>query len=143
MNLKIPKPIRFECQPDCAACCQLGGGFVYVSETEIKRIAAYLKMDEAEFIENFIRQADEKTALVDGENEACIMLENNTCLIYPERPEQCRTFPFWPENLKTKQRWELTCQICPGIGKGRVFTEGEIRAVLNGKPVNSKIGEAL
>ena len=28
------------------------------------------------------------------------------CTVYPVRPLQCRTWPFWPENLSSKQSWD-------------------------------------
>ncbi|CAK4655635.1 hypothetical protein AeMF1_001127 [Aphanomyces euteiches] len=43
------------------------------------------------------------------------------CRLYNARPMQCRTWPFWPENLESRQSWESLKTAkdgCPGINKG-------------------------
>ena len=40
----------FKCRM-CGACCRIKDGIVRVSDAEIARIAAFLGMDETEFIE--------------------------------------------------------------------------------------------
>ena len=35
-----------------------------------------------------------------------------------ERPTQCRTFPFWRETLRSREKWENLAEFCPGIDKG-------------------------
>jgi uncharacterized protein len=57
-------------------------------------------------------------------------LENeNHCRIYPVRPKQCDTWPFWKENLK-KSVWEgSVAACCPGIGRGRRYLKEEIEAL--------------
>ena len=68
-----------------------------VSDVEISRIAAYLGMDEAEFIANETELAPDRKGLVlksraDG---ACVYLdENNLCRLNPVKPDKCRSFPF-------------------------------------------------
>lgn len=130
--------IRFECLADCSNCCQLAGGYVYLTEEEATAIARYMETDEDLFLEWFVRWVDEKRALVDGPEEHCIFLEEGRCSIYPVRPKQCRTYPFWPENMKTKDRWALTKQMCPGIGKGRLFSAEEISEIIKGKDLDSE-----
>jgi len=41
------------------------------------------------------------------------------CLVYPVRPRQCRTWPFWPEVLRSRDAWDRATEKCPGIGKGK------------------------
>lgn len=130
--------VRFECQQDCSNCCTISGGFVFLTEIEASGIAAYLKMKEDEFLNHFTRIVDDKLAFEDGENDACVFLENGCCLIYDYRPEQCRTYPFWPQNMKSKARWELTKEECPGIGKGPRLTDDDIKDILKGKSLNSQ-----
>ena len=68
-----------------------------VSDAEIARIAAYLGVDEAEFIANETEIAPDRKGLVlkslpDG---ACAYLdENNLCRLNPVKPDKCRSFPF-------------------------------------------------
>jgi hypothetical protein len=44
---------------------------------------------------------------------ACVALDQKTnqCTIYEHRPEQCRTFPFWPENQEAPEK----LRFCGGI----------------------------
>ncbi len=134
----IPQSTRFECIDGCSDCCQHPGGFVYLSHKEASAIAEYLGAPSGLFLEWFTSEIDGQLVLKDGEQEACIFLEEGLCTIYALRPQQCRTYPFWPENMKTKERWELTRQECPGIGKGRKFSAGEIENILKGKTLDSK-----
>lgn len=56
----------------------------------------------------------------------CCFLINNKCTIYEARPLQCRTWPFWPENMK-QTTWKKEIKpYCPGIGKGKFFSNSEI-----------------
>ena len=39
-------------------------------------------------------------------------------MIYPVRPTQCRTWPFWEDNLKSPQAWKNASERgrgCPGM----------------------------
>ncbi|MEJ2053584.1 MAG: YkgJ family cysteine cluster protein [Calditrichaceae bacterium] len=122
--------IRFECQADCANCCKLSNGFVFLSDIEAIKIADSLGMPQNEFLQYFTRIIDDQLCLVDGENDSCVFLENNRCTIYEGRPKQCRTYPFWPENLKSVTRWQIIGEECPGIGNGRKYTREEIEKSL-------------
>ncbi len=129
--------VRFECIQDCSNCCQLSSGFVFLTDEESMAIAEFLEAPAELFQKWFTKDADGHLALVDGPEEHCVFLEDGICMIYPVRPEQCRTYPFWPENIKTKAHWNLTKKMCPGIGKGRLFSSEEISQILNGKDLDS------
>ena len=49
--------------------------------------------------------------------------------LYDARPMQCRTWPFWPENLTSRRVWEATKRRtpCPGMGQGPVVPIERIR----------------
>jgi len=34
-----------------------------------------------------------------------VFLKDKQCTVYPVRPAQCRTFPWWKENLSSKEAW--------------------------------------
>ena len=118
--------IRFKCQPNSANCCKLSNGYVFQTDTEATHIANDLGISEHEFSQYFTRIIDDQLCLVDGEKEHCVFLEDHKCNIYDVRPIQCRTYPFWSENLKSKSRWQLPRHECPGIGKGRQYEREEI-----------------
>ena len=53
----------FKCRM-CGACCRIKDGIVRVSDAEIARIAAFLGMDETEFIERETEVAPDRKSLV-------------------------------------------------------------------------------
>lgn len=81
----------------CGACCRIKDGIVRVSDAEIARIAAYLGMGEAEFIDRETEIAPDRAGLIlksrpDG---ACAWLTGDSlCRINSVKPDNCRTFPF-------------------------------------------------
>ncbi|MBO6067158.1 MAG: YkgJ family cysteine cluster protein [Kiritimatiellae bacterium] len=86
----------FRCR-GCGACCRIRDGIVRVSDAEIARIAAFLGVSEAEFIDRETEVAPDRKGLMlkslgDG---ACAWLSgDNRCRIHPVKPDKCRTFPF-------------------------------------------------
>ena len=87
---------EFHCRC-CGACCRIKDGIVRVSDAEISRIAAYLGMEEAEFIANEAELAPDRKGLVlkSRDDGACVYLdENNLCRLNPVKPDKCRSFPF-------------------------------------------------
>ena len=48
------------------------------------------------------------------------------CVIYPVRPAQCRTWPFWESNLRSRKNWDSIAEGCPGIGRGPLIGVDEI-----------------
>src|ERR1019366_6095821 len=46
-------PLRFQCQPGCTACCEQQG-FVYLTEDDIPRIAAFLGLSATAFEERYV-----------------------------------------------------------------------------------------
>jgi len=134
--------LHFSCTA-CGNCCQLDGGKVFLTEDEVNRAAEYLGMSIDEFIATYIRAIVEQESYVlrDGEKDCCIFLEDQKCNIYPVRPMQCRTFPFWPENVKSLYRWKIVAEDCPGIGQGRLYTAEEINDVLKNRKTVEQVSE--
>jgi Fe-S-cluster containining protein len=59
-----------------------------------------------------------------------MFLKDGCCSVYEARPRQCRSWPFWPENMK-KRVWEKEItSYCKGVGKGRLYTEEEIQKIV-------------
>ncbi|MCF7801201.1 MAG: YkgJ family cysteine cluster protein [Candidatus Marinimicrobia bacterium] len=120
--------LHFECT-GCGNCCKLAGGFVYVTDDEIKAMSEHLKLSLTAFTDKYL-EIHKNRYVLKSRGDACILLENEACIVYPARPVQCRTFPFWPSNLKSKYRWKMTQLECEGIGKGRLYSQSEIEHIL-------------
>lgn len=110
--------LRFQCT-ECGKCCTGASGFVWVSIEEITAMAVQLQISSDLFKRKYIRRRNNRFALTEkkiSESEfACVFLQGKQCLVYQSRPVQCRTFPWWKENLNTKESWELAAQDCEGI----------------------------
>jgi Fe-S-cluster containining protein len=124
--------LAFECQR-CRACCRGEPGYVWVSESEIARLAAALGQEPEEFRAVHCRQDGGRTSLRERPDGDCVLLGPEGCLAYSERPTQCRTFPFWPENLRRPRDWDRLAGECPGLNRGQVRSLAEIREALSGE----------
>ena len=119
--------LKFKCT-QCGDCCSGAPGYVWVDETEIADLAKAMEMEIETFTDRFIRRVGAKFSLVEYSDGDCILLDPETrkCLAYEGRPIQCRTWPFWNSNLQSESDWETTCEVCPGAGKGKLYTLGQI-----------------
>ena len=110
--------LNFKCT-GCGKCCTGQPGFVWISREEISEMATALNMNEKTFKMRYVRNRDNRLALVEKKNgkdgRDCIFLKDNKCEIYQSRPQQCRTFPWWRENLNTPESWRLAAEFCEGI----------------------------
>jgi Fe-S-cluster containining protein len=69
--------------------------------------------------------------MMQGEDVICQFLDTGSrfgCAIHEDRPTQCRTFPFWPETLKSREAWDALKSICPGIDVGELHSRETIEA---------------
>lgn len=107
--------LKFGCT-ECGQCCTGAPGYVWVEESEVIEMAKYLQMEVDEFANQYIRRIDGKLALIEmARSYDCVFLKERKCSIYPVRPKQCKTFPWWPQNLKSKKDWEEAAKYCEGI----------------------------
>ncbi len=111
----------------CGKCCTGAPGFVWVTDEEIAAIAAFRKETVAEVTALYTRKARGRRTLREHGDGDCVFYDRKKgCTIYPARPAQCRTWPFWESNVETPERWEHTTQICPGSGEGELIPVEEI-----------------
>lgn len=106
--------LRFKCT-ECGQCCTGAPGYAWVTDEEIQAIADYLKLTVKEFGKRYLRFAKGRYALVERKNYDCIFLKDKKCTVYPVRPTQCRTFPWWLQNLNSPEDWKEAAQYCEGI----------------------------
>ncbi len=100
------------------ACCIGESGYIWVSRNEIELIANYLNISLEELGQKYLKRVKNRYSLQEvktkNDGYACIFfdIKSRLCQIYPVRPKQCQTFPFWEqfkndiENLKKE---------CPGV----------------------------
>lgn len=118
--------LRFTCT-QCGDCCTGAPGFVWVTDEELEAIANHLGRPLAEVRALHSRSARGKRTLREKNNGDCVFLDGKKgCTVYPVRPAQCRTWPFWESNLATPEDWQKTCEDCPGSGTGELIPLDEI-----------------
>ncbi len=127
--------LRFECT-QCGNCCTGPTGFVWVSDEELSAIAAALGLSVSETESRYMRQLHGRRSLTETPGEHgydCVFLDRTSvpgkavCGIYRARPMQCRTWPFWPENLRHPRDWQRAARTCPGINTGPLIPVESIR----------------
>jgi Fe-S-cluster containining protein len=118
--------LRFHCTR-CGHCCTGEPGFVWVNDADLAAIAEF-RGDPIDVVRGlYTKMLPRGLSLREKENGDCVFYDRQQgCTIYPVRPPQCRTWPFWESNVATPETWEQTCEICPGSGKGELFSAEEI-----------------
>jgi len=106
------------CEACGGKCCRGESGYIWAKYQEIIDMAAYLEMTVEDFAVKYLRKVKHRYSLTEkqlGEEDyACIFFDEKKerCGIYPVRPSQCRTFPFWEQ---FKQNEKEVREECPGI----------------------------
>lgn len=109
------KGLRFKCT-GCGGCCTGSPGYVYLSESDLERLAVHHQLTPQEFAKKYTRLVDGQYALLDRPTTYdCIFLQDKQCTVYEARPVQCRTFPWWIHNLRDEKDWEEAAKRCEGI----------------------------
>lgn len=136
--------VRFQCVA-CGHCCSgESEGLVFIYKREIQAICAYLKIPEATFLRTYcdvVEAAynDEYVPTIvikmNPNTQNCIFQQaNGSCKLYPVRPFQCASFPFWVLNVRDAAAWEKVKEKCPGFSVtkgGHVYTLDEIKEYLD------------
>jgi len=124
--------LRFTCT-QCGNCCTGPSGFVWFDDAELTRMAEHLGLTREQFLRRYARRVGRRWSLNERKSSYgydCIFLDRDEngkalCTIYPVRPAQCRTWPFWPENLHSPEDYHRASRRCPGMQKG-LEGEGEL-----------------
>ena len=111
--------LKFSCQQDCGACCtdHEDYAYVYIDPDEERAMAEFLELSLRQFRRRWTT-LDEGHRVLRMDGPDCPFLDGSRCSIYPVRPSQCRTFPFWTENLSSPGAWKALREFCPGIDVG-------------------------
>lgn len=110
-----------KCQNCKGKCCTGESGFIWITKEEAQNLAQFLKLDFDYFCQNFLIKYGYRFSIKEKKFQdgfACVFFDEAKfqCLVYPFRPNQCKTFPFWDyfkENFN-----ELKMECC-GVSKIR------------------------
>ena len=113
-------------------CCSGKGSVVRLSAREIEALANHLRMTVPAFRAEHTRESVGETVLRDVKGSGdCEWLERHRdgttgCRVNDAKPDQCRTYPFWPRVLRDAESWEHQGRSCRGIGHGPAIPADEI-----------------
>jgi uncharacterized protein len=117
----------FRCQRS-GNCCRVGTGRVWVTSADLVAMAGVMEMSEQAFTQRFVVRVGEQLSLREAENGACLLLDGAAeCMVYQQRPQQCRDFPEWSCFDRDDRAWQLATEYCPGIHRvpdAEVWAEG-------------------
>lgn len=106
-------------------------------------MAAHFGLSVAEFESKYVHRVRGIRSLKERKTEHgrdCIFLDRESqpgkalCSIYEVRPQQCRTWPFWPENLRSEGAWARAARGCPGMNEGTLVPVELIRIIRDSNP---------
>jgi hypothetical protein len=103
---------------------------VWVDEIEIAMISRFLRLPNEEVMRQYVRVALGDYSLVEFDNGDCVFWSRDGCAIYPVRPTQCRTFPFWHEYTRSAAAWAHVARRCPGVNRGKLYTPAEVERLV-------------
>jgi Fe-S-cluster containining protein len=98
----------------CANCCKTTSPIF--RPVDIKRIAAHVRMTEANLIKTYLR-IDEDNDYVLQKSPCTFLNDDNTCSIYEHRPLACREYPH-TDRKNMYQIMDLTqknVSVCPAV----------------------------
>ena len=133
--INTDKPgLRFTCT-QCGNCCTGPSGFVLFTDNEAAAMAHKLGVTPGVFRETYTRETPIGRSLRETRTSFgydCVFLDRDeqgrtSCRVYEDRPEQCRTWPFWRSNLRSKRAWADASQGCPGMNTGAHHDPSHVR----------------
>ena len=93
-----------------------------MNQAEIDSMAERVGLTPLDFEKSYVKRVGVRRSLKERQNGDCVLLDEETrkCTAYEQRPRQCKTWPFWDSNLRSKKAWEEAAEACPGCNKGTV-----------------------
>ena len=127
--------LNFECT-GCGNCCAgPEEGYIWITKPEIEFLAEHLGTPVEAVRQKYLKRYGLRFSIIeDKSTNDCLFLTGakdgcRGCAVYPVRPNQCRTWPFWDTNLSSPDAWNWAATRCPGINRGRFYSFEEIEAI--------------
>jgi Fe-S-cluster containining protein len=92
-------------------------------------------MSPERFTQQHTRRVGQRRSLLELEDGDCEFLVREpdgltSCRIHAARPRQCRTWPFWKSNVKSRRAWDAAARDCPGLNQGERHPPPVIQAAV-------------
>lgn len=98
----------------CANCCKTTSPIF--RDVDIRRISSHMRLSESDFIKKYLK-IDEDKDYVLQQSPCHFLMDDNTCIIYENRPLACREYPH-TDRKNMVQILDLTLknsEICPAV----------------------------
>lgn len=96
----------------------------------MKPMAQLLGLSMCALSNRFLLQSEDQYMARELPDGRCIFYDEG-CRIYPVRPRQCRSFPFWLRYLRNENSWRTLSKSCPGIGQGKHHSKTTVLDLLD------------
>ncbi|MDR2490849.1 MAG: YkgJ family cysteine cluster protein [Spirochaetaceae bacterium] len=135
--------LHFSCVR-CSVCCRHESGYVLLSHSDLRALAGFCRLSPAVFAGQYCRWVTtdggkrlslQETAVPNGYD--CVFWKGG-CTVYAARPCQCRTYPFWPYMLLSREMWEAAAKDCPGTRQPALVDFAAIQRNLIDEAENQK-----
>jgi Fe-S-cluster containining protein len=99
---------------ECGNCCKSLGP--KLNTTDIRRISSVLRIKASEFEQKYLR-TDEDDDFVFSTMPCVFLAEDNSCVIYEDRPRACREYPHTDQRKmhKVLDSTLKNISICPAV----------------------------
>lgn len=99
-----------------------------MNDAEIGTLAARLGLEDAAFRERYTRKLrGGEISLNEKPNDDCIFYDRrHGCGVYEDRPQQCRSWPFWRAVVHSPDTWASEARTCPGMDSGAWYSAAVI-----------------
>lgn len=104
----------FKCR-QCGECCR-EEGYIFFTKKDIKRASDYLKMEAGKFKDKYLKTVQGEYAIKVSPGKPCVFLNSQgACAINSAKPQQCSSFPYWPEYVNDAGELINFDRPCPGV----------------------------
>jgi Predicted Fe-S-cluster oxidoreductase len=102
------------CESCPGYCCCGASGTIWVNQDDILKICRFLQTSPIDFIPQYLNRINNRLSIKERIGEygpECVFFDSHQrcCSIYPARPRQCRTFPFWEYFKRNKDELVKEC----------------------------------
>jgi Fe-S-cluster containining protein len=128
--------LKFTCT-GCGRCCiGRANDYVMLRDEEAEHIRKELGLGNDWFQRRYLVHLHNghKGIRLNQDGRCPFLLQDGGCRIYRTRPTQCRTYPFWPEIVASKQDWHAEASRCEGINQGETWSVEKIDHLLAQDP---------
>jgi len=97
---------------ECANCCRVATA--RVTERDAEKLARFLRIRLTQFVHEYTEESPEEGMILKRNENGCVFLNGNECLVYEARPASCESFPHLTRGSGsvTAKMWDFKDRAC-------------------------------